>query len=100
MRSAAAPAAAFASRTGTSKERFDFPEFVAQPRLSGILSRHGTWPFMTALRNCYSISKQQMKLVRKAANDGEVPKMCPNPRVPQRRLAGLCLYAPAPQLPA
>jgi hypothetical protein len=31
-----------ASRTGTSEERFDFPEFVAQPRLSGILSRHGT----------------------------------------------------------
>jgi len=41
-----------------------------------------------------------MKLVQKAANDGEVPQMSPNPKVPQRRLAGLCLYAPAPQLPA
>ena len=29
-----------------------------------------------------------MKLVRKVADDGEVPQMCPNPKVPQRRLAG------------
>ena len=43
---------------------------------------------MTALRNRYSSSEQQMKLGRKAANDGEVPQMCPNPKVPQRRLAG------------
>jgi hypothetical protein len=43
---------------------------------------------MTALRNRYSSSEQQMKLVRKAANDGAVPQMCPNPKVPQRRLVG------------
>src|ERR1035437_6275873 len=32
-----------ASRAGASKERFDFPELRAQPRLSGILSGHGDW---------------------------------------------------------
>src|ERR1017187_8441302 len=32
-----------ASRTGAGEERFDFPELLAQPRLSGTLSGHGAW---------------------------------------------------------
>src|ERR1035437_619535 len=32
-----------ASRTGVGEERFDFAEFLAQPRLSGIFSGHGAW---------------------------------------------------------
>ncbi len=34
-----------------------------------------------------------MKLVRKAANDGEVPQMCPKPKVPQRRLVGYSKFS-------